>query len=334
MIWNKIKYFDMFAGIGGFRSGLAKAGDIFLPVAWCEIDKHAKRAYEAMYDTKGEMYFNDARTIDPRELPDIDLITAGFPCQSFSLAGNRRGFEDSRGTLFFEIARIVEAKRPAFLCLENVPGLLSHDGGRTYHAILETLTELGYHIEWCVHNSANFGVPQQRRRLYIVCSRDERCAGKIFPLGCGGAENLRELIPGPQGARVYGTHGVACAQTAGSGGWGGKTGLYFVDMNPDPKLTEEARCITARYDSGIGNRKAEKSGVFYEDSEDSEAPRAILTPDREKVRQRGRRIKEPDEAMFCVTATDKHGIVHQGRIRKLMPIETWRFNENYLLNKK
>ncbi len=84
MIQNKIKYLDMFAGIGGFRSGLSNAGDVFLPVAWCEIDKYAKQAYEAIYDTKGEIYFNDARTIDPGELPDIDLITAGFPCQSYA----------------------------------------------------------------------------------------------------------------------------------------------------------------------------------------------------------------------------------------------------------
>ena len=117
-----IKYFDMFAGIGGFRSGLTNAGDLFLPVGWCEIDKYAQRAYRAMYETRGELFFEDARTINPDDLPDIDLITAGFPCQPFSAASSKRlGFADPRGTLFFEIARIAAAKRPAYLCFENVP---------------------------------------------------------------------------------------------------------------------------------------------------------------------------------------------------------------------
>ena len=139
-----IKYLDMFAGIGGFRSGLDLLGG-FECVGYCEIDKYAKQAYDAIYPTEGELYFADARTIDPYTLPDIDLICGGFPCQSFSIAGLRRGFQDdTRGTLFFEIARIAAVKRPAFLCLENVPGLLSHDQGRTFATILGALDELGY----------------------------------------------------------------------------------------------------------------------------------------------------------------------------------------------
>ena len=135
----------MFAGIGGFRSGLSHYGDFFVPVGYCEIDPYAKRAYEAIYEPKGEIYFEDAREIVPESLPDIDLICGGFPCQSFSIAGKRGGFEDARGTLFFEIARIARVKRPHFLLLENVPGLLSHDGCRTFATILGTLDELGYH---------------------------------------------------------------------------------------------------------------------------------------------------------------------------------------------
>ena len=139
-----IRFLDMFAGIGGFRSGLERLGG-FECVGYCEIDKYAKQAYDAMYPTKGEIYFADARTIDPYTLPDIDLICGGFPCQSFSIAGLRRGFQDdTRGTLFFEIARIAAVKRPPFLLLENVPGLLSHDKGRTFATILGALDELGY----------------------------------------------------------------------------------------------------------------------------------------------------------------------------------------------
>ena len=156
---NIIRVFDVFSGIGGFRSGLEKAGG-FEIIGWCEIDKYAKKAYETMYDTKGEVYFDDARKINPNELPDFDLICAGFPCQSFSIAGKRGGFNDARGTLFFEIARIAAVKKPKYLLLENVPGLLSHDGGRTFAVILGTLDELGYDVAWQVLNSADFHVAQ------------------------------------------------------------------------------------------------------------------------------------------------------------------------------
>ncbi len=315
-----IRFFDMFAGIGGFRSGLEAVGG-FECIGHCEIDKKANQAYNAIYQPKGEIYFEDATKINTNDLPDIDLICAGFPCQSFSVAGKRLGFaDDTRGTLFFEVARIAEAKRPPLLLLENVPGLLSHDGGRTFITILSTLVELGYDLEWCVHNSAFFGVPQQRRRLYIVGYLGKECAGGLFPLDCGNAEDLKQLIPGPQGQRVYDPSGVACTQTAGAGGWGGKTGLYFIDMNPNPVITDLARCITARQDSGISNHRGEHSGVMVVE----DRPRAVLTPDRETVRQQGRRVKEPDEAMFTLTAQDRHGIWHRGRIRKLMPIECWR----------
>lgn len=142
---------------------------------------------------------------------------------------------------------------------------------------------------------------------------------KYFLSAGGNAAHLRQLIGGCQGQRVYDPNGVACTQAATSGGWGGKTGLYFIDMNADPVVTDVARCITARQDSGVSKHRGEHSAVLIED-----APRAILTPDREKVRQQGRRIKEPDEPMFTITAQDRHGILHKGRIRKLMPIECWR----------
>ena len=116
-----IRFFDMFAGIGGFRSGLEAVGG-FECIGHCEIDKKANQAYNAIYQPKGEIYFEDASKIDTNDLPDIDLICAGFPCQSFSVAGKRLGFrDDTRGTLFFEVARIAEAKRPPLLLLEIVP---------------------------------------------------------------------------------------------------------------------------------------------------------------------------------------------------------------------
>lgn len=369
-----IRFFDMFAGIGGFRSGLESVGG-FSCVGYCEIDKYVKQAYEAMYDTEGEVYFSDAKTINPEKLPDIDLICGGFPCQSFSIAGKRGGFADARGTLFFEIARIAAVKRPSYLLLENVPGLLSHDQGRTFATIIGTLSELGYDVAWQVLNSADFGVPQSRKRVYIVGYLRERCAGQILSFTEANGATLIQRIPGRQGDRIYDSEGLSCTLTTGAGGFGGKTGLYevdmalpvkcptkqgykmaypgdsidtafssinsrrgrvgeqiahtlttaptqsvyFMDMNPSPKITEQARCITARQNRGVSNRVGETSGVFIE-----EEPRAVITPDREQVRQEGRRLKEPNEPMFTITAQDRHGVMHRGRVRKLMPIECWR----------
>ena len=312
-----IRFFDMFSGIGGFRSGLERIGG-FQCVGHCEIDKAANQAYCAIYNPEGEVYHADATKIDPHTLPDFELLCGGFPCQAFSIAGRRGGFDDARGTLFFEIARIAAVKRPHYLLLENVPGLLSHGEGQTYLTILRTLSELGYCIEWFVHNSAGFGVPQSRKRVYIVGYLRAECAGKIFPVECLAPKNPKRLIDGPQGSRVYSTDGTAVTQCAGSGGGGGKTGLY-IDLNADPELTELARCILARYDAGVSNHRGSASGVLVE-----EQPCAVLCPEKEKPRQNGRRMKNPNEPMFTITVTDRHGVVHKGRVRKLMPIECWR----------
>ena len=218
----------MFSGIGGFRAGLDRVGG-FKCVGHCEIDKYAEASYRAIHDVrKEEVFYTDAREIRLEELPEFDLICAGFPCQSFSVAGRRAGFGDVRGTLFFEIARLAEAKRPKYLLLENVPGLVSHDGGRTFAKILGTLSDLGYSIEWSVLNSKHFGVPQSRKRLFIICYLDPRCAGEVLPVFGTGAKALIPVIRGRQGYNVYSAEGVAQTQTASTGGFGGKTGLYLL----------------------------------------------------------------------------------------------------------
>ena len=329
-----LKYLDMFAGIGGFRSGLSNVGDFFMPVGWCEIDKYAQRAYRAMYDTEGELFFEDARAIDPYALPDIDLICGGFPCQSFSVAGRRGGFEDSRGTLFYEIARIAAVKRPKYLFLENVPGLLSHDEGRTFATILMALSDLGYDVAWQVLNSKDFGVPQSRKRVYIIGFLGSQRAGEVLSFRETNGASLIRLVPGREGNRIYSTNGLSITLVSNAGGFAGKGGLYtdeqsielteqptlsFFDMNSPPTLTDFARCITARQDAGVSKHKGEHSGVFVED-----APRAILNPEKEHTRQNGRRMKEPNEEMFTLTVCDRHGVFHHGRVRKLMPIECWR----------
>ncbi len=229
MITGTIRFFDLFSGIGGFREGLRRAGG-FTCVGHCEVDVYADRNYRRLFDTEGEWYCDDARKIETGGMPDFDLLCAGFPCQAFSIAGRREGFADARGTLFFEIARLVEARRPAYFLLENVPGLLSHDKGRTFHTILRTFYELGYHVEWKVLNSKDFGVPQSRRRVYIIGYLDGRCAGKILPIPEADGAPLIQVIPGAQGKRVYHPDGVSCTLTSSAGGMGGKTGLYEVGV--------------------------------------------------------------------------------------------------------
>lgn len=228
-----IRFFDMFAGIGGFRSGLEAVGG-YACVGSCEIDAYARKAYETLYHTKGELFFADVRTIAPEELPDLDLICGGFPCQSFSIAGKRLGFQDdARGMLFFEIARIAEIKRPPLLLLENVPGLLSHDQGRTFAVILSTLDELGYDVAWKVLNSKDFGVPQARKRVYIAGFLRGKCAGQILSDRDANPAAVAQAIPGQrggQGSRIYRSDGLSCTLTSEGGGFGGKTGLYEVGL--------------------------------------------------------------------------------------------------------
>ena len=323
-----IRYFEAFAGIGAFRSAFEKVGG-FECVGWCEIDKFAQKAYRALYDTGGEAFYEDITKIDYGSMPDFDLLVGGPCCQSFSVAGRRLAFEDDRGNLFFDYIRILEVRRPKYFIAENVPNLLGISQGECWKIILEKISELGYSMCWRVLNSAGFGIPQSRRRLFLVGYLGDRCPAEILSFGRSDAENGGErkpeqLIGGSQGSRVYSTNGTAVTQCSGSGGRGGKTGLYLIDYNENPQITDMARCITARQNSGMSHHKGEHSTVFCEYTADSEAPRAILNPFKETARQNGRRVKNPDEPMFTLTVTDRHGIVHRGRIRRLMPVECWR----------
>ena len=138
-----MKFIDFFAGIGGFRLGMEQAGHEC--VGHCEIDKFADKSYRAMHDVKeSEWYADDITRVEPDELPEADCYCFGFPCQAFSIAGNRRGFEDTRGTLFFEVMRLAKERKPHILFAENVKGLLNHDGGRTFGVIISAMDELGY----------------------------------------------------------------------------------------------------------------------------------------------------------------------------------------------
>lgn len=178
-----IKFYDLFCGIGGFRLGLENIDkNRFIHIGSCEINKYARQIYQKNFGS--EPTDSDIRTVDVSRLPDFDLLTAGFPCQAFSIAGRRKGFEDERGNLFFEIARIAKEKQPKTLLLENVKGLLNHDKGRTFGTIINTLYELGYDVEWQVINGKYF-VPQNRERVFIIGHLRDKPFTKVFPLGEG-----------------------------------------------------------------------------------------------------------------------------------------------------
>lgn len=212
----------MFSGIGGFELGINQAFqrqatvqperqvDVLRPtgdkpdsnslmgdgwgscpvcVGYSEIDKYAIKVYERRFS--GHTNYGNADTINEKELPDFDLLVGGFPCQSFSIAGKRQGFNDTRGTQFFNIARILAEKRPRHLVLENVKGLLSHDSGKTFQTILGVLADLGYRVEWQVLNSKDFGVPQNRERIYIVGHLRGTPRPEVFPIGGADQEDTR-----------------------------------------------------------------------------------------------------------------------------------------------
>lgn len=190
-----MRFIELFCGIGGFRLGLEKANSKDSSNSESRTPQHRECAFRCVWSNDNDKYAcqiyrkqfrevceQDIRTVDPSTIPEHDLLTAGFPCQSFSIAGKRGGFEDTRGTLFFEICRIARAKRTKYLLLENVKGLLSHDNGDTFQTILRTLDELGYDCQWQVLNSKDFDVPQNRERVFIIGHLRGQPRPQIFPI--------------------------------------------------------------------------------------------------------------------------------------------------------
>ena len=328
-----IKFVDMFSGIGGFREGLTRAGG-FECVGHCEIDKYANRSYNALFDTKGEWFIEDARKADPGTMPEFQLLCGGFPCQSFSVAGARRGFSDPRGTLFFEIARLVEARHPAYLILENVPGLLSHSRGETYATILNTLDRLGYGVEWQCLNSKDFGVPQSRNRVYIIGYLDERCRGKVFPFTETTGGSLIQTHGGHQGERVYSPEGLSCTLAANPGGFGGKTGLYEVGVpikcatKTGYQMAQVGDSIDLSY-ATVNSRRGRVGKEIAHTlttgcQQGTVEVRPVKNPIKSDLARNTERTGKPGAPMHTLTTKDRHGVLCEGRIRRLTPRECLR----------
>ena len=260
-----LTFLDFFSGVGGFRHGLELAG--MKCIGFCEKDKFARKSYEAMYDTKGEWFHDDITTIDPLRLPKADLWCAGSPCQNVSIAGKRAGLYGERSGLFFTFVELIKSQKeedkPEWVLLENVKGLLSSGGGRDYLDYLSILDESGYDLEWQVFNSKDYGVPQNRERIYTIGHLRRKGRRQVLPISRESSSHLKQLVGGMQSYRVYDPSGIATTLVGEGGGLGAKTGLYLIDQSlTEPKLTEEARCITARYTAGATKRTAMNSGVL------------------------------------------------------------------------
>ena len=220
-----MKFIDFFAGIGGIRLGLEQAGHEC--VGFCEWDKFARTAYKAMYDTEGEWECHDVRTASSMELPKADLWCFGFPCQDISVAGKQKGLQEGeRSGLFYEVMRLLaglrQEDRPRWLLVENVKNLLSIGGGFDFARLLVEVGGYGYSLEWQLINSKDFGVPQNRERVFIVGHLGNGSGQKVFPIRPADGENpceLQELTSGqPQALRCYSSDGLSRCLNSGAGG--------------------------------------------------------------------------------------------------------------------
>ncbi|MDH5159845.1 DNA cytosine methyltransferase [Heyndrickxia oleronia] len=279
-------YVSLFSGIGGFEQALNKLGGTCVMAS--EIDKYANQAYEVLY---GHKTVGDVTKVEAADVPDHDLLVGGFPCQAFSVAGKRLGFDDTRGTLFFEIARIAKVKRPKTLLLENVKGLVSHDKGRTLDVIVQTLIDIGYTVDFEVLNSKYFGVPQNRERIFIVAIRDDLVAREPYEIG-----SRKDVV-----ARAKKRIGALA-----------RVKTFNFDYPEQTEVTTRLRDILEsdvdeRY--YLSEEKTAKLVAQLNDEVSLNEVRPVLTPDRLEKRQNGRRFKENDEESFTLTAQDRHGVV-------------------------
>lgn len=307
-----MKFLDLFAGIGGFRLGMESAGHEC--IGFCEIDKFARTSYKAIHDTTGEVEMHDITTISDefiRGIGSVDVICGGFPCQAFSIAGKRKGFEDTRGTLFFEIARFASILRPRYLFLENVKGLLNHEGGATFETILRALDELGYDVEWQVLNSKDY-VPQNRERVFIIGHLRGERTRKVFPLerknGTTAKNNIKpinnskktkELLNFDRTNRFYDVNGISPCLNTMQGGDREPKIVVVGNVNPSGSGMNGQVYSSDDLAPTLTTNKGEGAKIAI----------PVLTPDRVEKRQNGRWFKDDGEEMFTLTAQDRHGIM-------------------------
>lgn len=333
-----MKFIDFFSGIGGFHSGLEKAG--MECIGWCEFDRFAQASYRAIYDTDNLWFGSDVTKVKGKDLPKADLWTFGFPCQDVSIAGKQKGLkEGTRSGLFYEIMRLIdecEENKPKWLVCENVKNLLSIDGGTGFLNVIGEMAERGYSIEWKVYNSKNYGVPQNRERVYIVGYYGNRSTRNLLPTPRENTTTLKQIIGGSQGMRVYNPDRISCTLSAQGGGMGAKTGLYKIDTNKVQSIGNGSRYETDNtvWPTGLAGtltatdykhvpkvaiKNATKQGYTMAEIGDGID---LAYPDSET-----RRGRVQPQRSNTLTTSDNLGVLVDNepiRIRKLTPKECWR----------
>ncbi|WKB49214.1 DNA (cytosine-5-)-methyltransferase [Lactococcus lactis subsp. lactis] len=324
-----MKFLDLFAGIGGFRLGLEQAGHEC--VGFCEIDKFARHSYKSIHNTEGEREYHDITTVSNEEWRTlrgtVELICGGFPCQAFSIAGKRKGFlDETRGTLFFEIARAAEQIKPRTLFLENVRGLLSHDKGRTFRTIISTLDELGYDAEWQILNSKNFGVPQNRERVFIIGHLRGERGREVFPItrensGAIDVVNKESGMP-RETNRVYSPEGLSPTLNTMQGG--GREPKIAIKIK---EATKQGYAIAEQGDSinfSLPNSKTRRGRVSKKVAQtlDTSCNQAVIVQKPRGFNKGGEHEVAPT---LSSNSWHENNLLKSGmRIRKLTPRECWR----------
>ena len=260
------KFIDLFAGLGGFRLALESLGAECVYSSEWDIP-----VQEVYYNNFGDIPDGDITKVNEKSIPNHDILCAGFPCQAFSISGKQRGFRDDRGTLFFDVARIVKEKKPKIVFMENVKNFATHDSGKTLQIVKSTMEKLGYTFNQKVLNSVDYGIPQKRERLYMVCFRKDLLIKNFtFPKAIKLTKHVEDYLlqdssltehlyvnrpdtyynnlqdnvysnksirlgvvnKGGQGERIYSTKGIAITFSAYGGGVFAKTGGYLIDGRP------------------------------------------------------------------------------------------------------
>ena len=337
-------FIDWFAGVGGFRRGMELAGHKC--VGFCEFDKFAAASYTSMHlitdeqrerlatmplkqrqkeilkdeYRNGEWYRADIRSVRAEDVPGADCWCFGAPCQDFSVAGKRAGLDGDRSSLVREIFRLCREKgenKPEWLVYENVKGMLSSNRGFDFLAILIEMGELGYDIEWQLFNTKNFGIPQNRERVYVVGHLRTAGRKQVFPLVGADEENSYDVMQigkiksernNKNQYRVYDKDGLgACLNCMGGGGLEPHTAIpmFGIDYNKGGQERQIANTVTTRNTvNGLTNIKQDGTAVCI----------PVLTPDRAEKRQNGRRFKDSGEESFTLTSQDRHGVAIKGDI--------------------
>mgnify|MGYP005635166921 FL=1 len=331
-----MKVFSMFTGIGGFDLAMRNLGHEI--VGACEIDKYAQQIYAKHFP--GVPIHDDATQVQAESLPSFDVLCGGFPCQAFSIAGKRKGFNDTRGSLFFEIARIAKEKQPSILFLENVKGLFNHDKGETFRTILSSLDEVGYDCEWQLHNSKHH-VPQNRERVYIIGHLRGQRSRQVFPLGRIGKETAKSTIAPVNNIPVVNDRGqlreverATCLDASyykGHDFHGARTMILAWSSSGRDGFREEriklGECNTLNTGDGCRGQSTAKYVALTERRTDEAKAIRKKSMQEDGVDwspRRGKELVQRDDGLAnCVTTGQtKESLITDGvKLRKLTPVE-------------